>query len=216
MTKVGIIGASGMAGQAIYHLATLTSGLTVTGIVRHEKRAKEVLGNSAQLIVKDVLALDNQQLAKFDVLVDAFNPGPQHAEQQVTLAQKLVQVAATNTNMRLIFILGAGSLLTGQDRHRFVDDIAKVPGADKWINTPKQQFKELEYLATVNNADWLGISPSMTFEEGPATGYVIGGDDLLFDDKGASKVTSGTMAKLIVNEIVKPQHHRERITVINA
>lgn len=51
------------------------------------------------LNLKDVLALDNQQLAKFDVLVDAFNPGPQHAEQQVTLAQKLVQVAA-NTNMR--------------------------------------------------------------------------------------------------------------------
>lgn len=56
----------------------------------------------------------------------------------------------------------------------------------------------------------------MAFEKGPATNYVIGGDDLLFDYKGESKVTSGTMAKLIVSEIVKPQHHRERITVINA
>ena len=215
MIKVGIIGASGMAGSAVFKKSAAEKDLDVTGIIRDEEKARSLLGDEAKLIAGDVLSINPQKLADFDVLVDAFNPGPQKAEEQVELAQKLVNLAADN-QIRLIFILGAGSLLTGNDRHLFVQDIAKVPGAEKWINTPKQQLKELEYLQTVNNVDWVGISPSMTFEAGQETNYVIGGDDLLFAESGESKVTSGTMAKLIVNEILQPQHHQERITVINA
>lgn len=215
MTKVGIIGASGMAGQAIYQLAVKQEQLTVTGIVRDVEKGRQALGNAAHLLAKDVMTMTDEELGQFDVLVDAFNPGPEHAAQQVTLAQRLVTVARQHQT-RLIFILGAGSLLTGRDRHQFVKDIAKTPGAAVWINTPRQQLKELEYLKTVTDVDWLGISPSMMFEAGPATAYVIGGDDLLFTGDGQSRVTSGTMAKLIVNEIRQPQHHQERITVINA
>ena len=41
--KVGIIGASGMAGSAIYKLASENKDLEVTGIVRIKKRPKEFL-----------------------------------------------------------------------------------------------------------------------------------------------------------------------------
>lgn len=40
MTKVGIIGASGMAGSAIYQLAEQQNELEITGIVRNEDKAK--------------------------------------------------------------------------------------------------------------------------------------------------------------------------------
>lgn len=39
--KVGIIGASGMAGSAIYDLAKQNPEIDVTGIVRHESKAKK-------------------------------------------------------------------------------------------------------------------------------------------------------------------------------
>jgi len=91
-----------------------------------------------------------------------------------------------------------------------------MPGAETWINTPRQQLKELQYLETISDIDWLGISPSAVFEAGVATNYILGQDELLFNEQNESKVTAGTMAKLVVNEILAPRHHRERITVIDA
>ena len=53
--KVGIIGASGMAGSAIYKLASQNKDLEVTGIVRDKDKAKRVLGKDAKLLIGDVL-----------------------------------------------------------------------------------------------------------------------------------------------------------------
>lgn len=160
--------------------------------------------------------MSDDSLSKFDVIVDAFGTSPDKANDQVVLAQKLVELASEN-HQRLIFILGAGSLVTGADHHRGVEDIAKVPGSEAWINTPRQQLKELTCLETVKDVDWVGNSPSLSFIPGKAAGhYVIGCDDLLFNDEGKSEVTARTMAQLIVNEIMQPSHHQERITVINA
>lgn len=123
---------------------------------------------------------------------------------------------ARGNKIRFIFILGAGSLHTGEDHHLVVDDIAKMDGSDAWINTPRQQLKELEYLNTVDDVDWVGISPSMIFESGPATKYIEGTDELLYNDQGDSKLTSGTIAKVVIKEAIDPVHHQERITVANA
>lgn len=214
MIKVGIIGASGMAGSAIYKLAVTKPELNVTGIARNESKAREILGEDASLITGDVFSLTDSLLSRFDVIVDAYGTSPDQADRQVKLAQKLVGLARKH-KIRLIFILGAGSLKTGEDKHLFVDDIAKMPGSAEWINTPREQLKELEYLETVVDIDWLGISPSAQFEAGAATEYILGKDELLFNEQQESKVTSGTMAEVVVSEILKPQHNRERITVVN-
>lgn len=215
MIKVGIIGASGMAGSAIYKLASQQAELEVTGIIRNEEKAKKVLGNNANLLVGDVLTMDDSVFKNFDVIVDAFGTAPKNASKQVNLAKKLINLSKDD-NKRVIFILGAGSLHTGDDKHLVVKDIEKMAGSDAWINTPKQQLKELEYLRGVNDVDWVGISPSMMFEAGPeAAEYALGGNELLYNEEGESKVTSGTMARLVVNEILYPKHHKERITIID-
>lgn len=214
MMKVGIIGASGMAGSAIYKLATKQENLAVTGIVRNKEKAEEVLGADANLLIGDVFSMDDSLLKEFDVLVDAFGTAPENADQQVTLAKKLVTLAK-DRDERVIFILGAGSLQTGSDKHLVVEDIEKMPGSEAWVNIPKQQLKELEYLRTVKDVDWVGISPAMEFEAGPETDFEMGQDELLFNDAKESKVTSGTMARVVVNEILDSKHHQERITVVN-
>lgn len=214
MTKVGIIGASGMAGSAIYQLAEQQNELEITGIVRNGDKAKKVLGNQAHLMIDDVLTMDDSKLADFDVIVDAFGTSPDHAEDQIKLAKKLVSIARQN-DQRLIIILGAGSLHTGDDNHLVIDDLAKLENADTWINTPRQALNELNYLLEIKDVDWLGISPSNTFEAGPATDYLLGKDTLLYNEQHESKTTSGTMAKLIISEILHPEHSKERITVAN-
>ncbi|QNQ81618.1 NAD(P)-dependent oxidoreductase [Lactobacillus sp. PV012] len=214
MIKVGIIGASGMAGSAIYKLASKQENLEVTGIVRNKDKAVKVLGAEANLLIGDVLSMDAALLQDFDVLVDAFGTAPADAGEQVTLAKKLVDLAKDHDE-RVIFILGAGSLQTGDDHHLLVEDIEKMPGSQEWVNTPKQQLKELEYLRGVKDVDWVGISPSMEFEAGAETKFKLGHDELLFNDAKESKVTSGTMARVVVNEILDPKHHQERITVVN-
>lgn len=70
MIKVGIIGASGMAGRTIYKLAAATQDLNPIGIVRHEKKAKEVLGDDAQLLSGDIFAMTDSLLSRFDVIID--------------------------------------------------------------------------------------------------------------------------------------------------
>ena len=59
MIKVGIIGASGMAGSAIYKLASQQAELEVTGIIRNEEKAKKVLGADANLLGGDVFTIDD-------------------------------------------------------------------------------------------------------------------------------------------------------------
>lgn len=63
--------------------------------------------------------------------------------------------------------------------------------------------------------DWLGISPSAQFTAGPATDYILGQDKLLKNKNGESNTNSGTMAEVVVSEILKPVHHQQRITVAN-
>ena len=213
--KVGIIGASGMAGSAIYKLASENKDLEVTGIVRDKEKAERVLGKDAHLLIGDVLTMDDSLLENFDVIVDAFGTTPEKAKDQVKLATKLCGLAKNKDN-RVIFILGAGSLRTGIDNHLVVEDIKKLTGSENWINTPQEQLNELNYLKQVEDVDWLGISPALTFEAGPeAAGYMLGNNTLLFNNNNESKVTSGTMARLVVNEIVHPKHHKERITLVD-
>ncbi|MBN3488327.1 NAD(P)H-binding protein [Lactobacillus acidophilus] len=213
--KVGVIGASEMAGSAIYKLAKQNLEIDVTGIVRHESKAKKVLGDDAKLIVGDIFALSDNILDKFDVIIDAFGTDPKNAEEHVILAKKLINLVRKN-KIRVIFILGAGSLHTGDDEHLVVDDIAQMDNADTWINTPRQQLKELEYLNSIDDVDWLGISPTLQFEAGPATEYIEGTDELLYNKDGDSKLTSGTMATVVIKETVDSVHHQERITIANA
>ena len=114
--KVGIIGASGMAGSAIYKLASENKDLEVTGIVRDKEKAERVLGKDAHLLIGDVLTMDDSLLENFDVIVDAFGTTPEKAKDQVKLATKLCGLAK-NKDIRVIFILGAGSLRTGIGNH---------------------------------------------------------------------------------------------------
>lgn len=215
MTKVGIIGATGMAGSATFKAAK-QAGLDVTAVVRNAAKAKELLGADIQILEKDAFALTTEDLAGFDVIVDAFSTAPAQAYLHVDLTAHLISLFRETEQPRLIFILGAGSLHTGADNHLVVEDIKKMPEAAAWINTPVNQLAELHFLQDVTNVNWVGVSPASSFVAGPAADKILyGTEDLLVNAAGESETTGDTMAQAIVKEIQEPAHKQERFTVAN-
>jgi putative NADH-flavin reductase len=213
--KVGIIGATGNTGQAIY-VEAVKRGHEATAIVRNPQKARELLGGDVLVLHKDAFALDREDLTRFDVIVDAFSTAPAQAYRHVDLATLLVGLLRETTAPRLVFVLGCGSLITGADHHLLVEDLRKMPGAECWIAMPENQLKQLRFLQEVDNVHWVGVSPSRTFVRGEASGVVLGGDELLIAPDGSSRVTTGTMAVAILDEIEHPAHHQERFTVRDA
>lgn len=209
--KIAIIGATGMAGQAIYKEA-IARGHEVTGIVRNAEKAKEILGDQAKFLVKDVFSLQKEDLTHFEVVVNAFATAPNMAYQHVDLAAKLVAFFRETETPRLFFILGAGSLLASNGEI-FLETIRTMPGAEAWVNIPENQFKELEFLKHVDNVNWVGVSPSAEFKPGEKHVPILGKDSLLCASDGKSHTTSGTMAVAILDEIEKPTIRQARFTV---
>lgn len=217
MTKVGIIGATGMAGSATFKAAQ-NAGLDVTAIVRNADKAKQNLGSDIQILETDAFNLTKSDLEQFDVVVDAFATAPEQAYLHTDLAAHLVAVLRETDSPRLIFILGAGSSFVGnvEQRHYAYDDIKADPNNAAWQSIPENQLYELNFLKDVKNVNWTGISPGQLFVPGElATKILYGKDDMLFDEQGRSQTTSETMAKAIIDEIIAPAHKQERFIVTN-
>ncbi|MFT3983265.1 MAG: NAD(P)H-binding protein [Lachnospiraceae bacterium] len=211
--KLAIIGASGMAGTALYK-ESVSRGHEVTAIVRNKEKAISLLGSGANVIEKNVFDLSKSELDRFDVIINAFSAPPDKAYQHLDLAAKLITLFRETQSPRLFFILGAGSLLD-QEGNLFLDTIKLAPDADSWISIPIEAYKTLHFLQSIENVNWVGVSPSAEFIPGEATVPVLGKDHLLSTANGKSLVTSGTMAVAILDEIEKPQFIRTRFTVCN-
>ena len=209
--KVGIIGAGGKAGSAIYREA-VRRGHETTAIVRSVERARAILGSDVVSIEKSGFELERADIEGFDALVNASGFAPPEAGKHVELTEHLVSLA-TSGSPRLVFILGAGSLFAGAARHRFIDDIKLEEDSDLWIAIPQNQLKQLELLESVTDADWVGVSPQALFTEGPATAPMVGTDEIMLSSDGRSHTTTGTMAAGILDELEKPSHHRTRFTI---
>ena len=211
--KLAIIGATGMAGTALYK-ESISRGHEVTAIVRNRDKAVSLLGSSVNVIDKDVFDLSKADLDSFDVIINAFATTPDKAYLHLDLAAKLITMFRETNNPRLFFILGAASLLDKEDK-LFLDTLKTAPEVASWISIPIEAYKTLNFLCSIENVNWVGVSPSAEFVAGEATVPVLGKDHLLTSATGKSLVTSGTMAVAILNEIETPRFIRTRFTVCN-
>lgn len=211
--KLAILGATGMAGSALYK-ESLSRGHEVTAIVRQKEKAISLFGDEVKVLEKDVFDLTRKDLEGFDVIINAFATAPDKAYLHLDLATKLVSMFRETKSPRLFFILGAASLLDDNDK-LFLETLKHVPEAESWISIPIEAYKTLNYLRSIENVNWVGVSPSASFVAGEATTPLIGKDHLLKSSSGESIVTSKTMAIGILDEIETPQFIRTRFTVCN-
>lgn len=211
--KIGIIGATGKAGQELFTQASHRQH-EVTAIVRNGEKARRLFGEDINIIEKDAFDLTKEDLENFDVIINAFATSPQTAYLHVDLATKLVYLFRNAVNTRLFFILGAGSLLDDNEK-LFVETLRKAPNSHAFIKIPESQLIELNFLRDVTNVKWVGVSPGADLIEGEATNYTSGLNHLLKNKEGKSVTTYGTLAKAILDEIDSPKYHKQRFTVIN-
>jgi putative NADH-flavin reductase len=117
---------------------------------------------------------------------------------------------------RLIFVGGAGSLEV-KPGVLYADSIP-------WLmrmTMPHSLRQEidghvltLEYLRSVNDVRWTYISPARKFGPGERTGvYRIGGDQMLEDEKGRSKISMEDFSVALIDEAENSQFVGKRFSV---
>ena len=203
MSHIAILGITGRAGSRIA-TELLQRGHTVTGIAR----------NIAGVAAREGLTLKAGDATKADALAPLL-----HGHDAVVSATRfdggsdaatLIAAAKQAGVPRMLVVGGAGSLEVAPGLA--VVDTPNFPAAYKAEALAGRTF--LEALRGEKELDWTFISPSALFEPGERTGkFRLGGDQLLADAGGASRITMEDYAIALVDEIESPQHSRRRFTV---
>ena len=209
--KIAVFGAGGRIGSRIVNEA-LNRGIEVTAAVRHPESYP---GERPHLkVVKaDLFKTQDVETAAFnqDAVVCAYNntngaPPSTFSELTIPLINGLKQAHVK----RLIIIGGAGSLevkpgLQLVDTPDFTP--AYKPGALAHREALKIYQKE-------KGLEWTYVSPAAEIAPGERTGsFRTGGNQLITDPNGKSFITMEDLAVAVVDEILNPQHIRERFTV---
>jgi putative NADH-flavin reductase len=199
--KIAVLGATGRAGSRIIAEA-LRRGHIVTGIARNPEK----LGAAERLTLRagDALKPGTADLLRgHDVVVSTmrFSTVPAAA---VIAAVKHAGVK------RLAVVGGAGSLEAAPgvqliDTPQFPDAYRPEAGAGRdFLKALKQEMA----------LDWTFLSPSALFEPGERSGrFRHGGDQLLVDAAGKSRISMEDFAIALLDEIETPKHVRQRFTV---
>ncbi|OPA79391.1 hypothetical protein BVG16_09935 [Paenibacillus selenitireducens] len=206
--KIAVVGATGKAGSRIVKEA-LDRGHDVAAIVRDASKVT----TDVKVIEKEVFVLTATELQSFDVVVNAFGAAPGQEHLHVEAGRVLID-ALKGSSTRLIVVGGAGSLYVDEAKTLQVFNTPNFPEA--YLATAKNQGKNLEDLQATTDLNWTFLSPSAMFAIGERTGkFQTGKDNLLVNSKGESYVSYEDYAIALVDEIEKPQHIKERFTVVS-
>ena len=208
--KIAVVCANGKAGKLIVKEA-LDRNLDVTAIVRGENRtaAKKVL-------TKDLYDLTREDLAGYDVVIDAFGAWTEETLPQHSTSLKHLCDILSGTDVRLLIVGGAGSLYVNPEHTAQVMDGPDFPDVFKPLAT--NMGRELEELRARTDVKWTYVSPAGDFQaEGERTGkYILGGEELTLNERGESIISYADYAIAMVDEAVKGNHIRQRISVVRA
>lgn len=207
--KIGVIGATGKAGSKILKEAKKRNH-EVTAIVRDPSKLEAL---DTPVIQTDVFDLTSQDIAAFDVVINAFGAPLGQEDLHVTAGQHLIQTFEP-TNTRLIVVGGAGSLYVDEHKKTKLLDTPDFP--EDFYLTAASQARNLEDLQA-SAINWTFASPAANFDpNGRRTGqYTMGNDVLLTNDDGASYVSYADFAYALLDEIENPSFEKQRFTVVS-
>lgn len=205
-----VFGANGALGRRLV-MECLERGLEVTAAVRDVSRFE---GVSREITVVTADATDPASVAAVAAGQDAaLSAVMQHTHPEVLteVAAALLEGLSQAGVGRLVVAGGAGSLEVA-DGMRLMD----TPDFhDDWKPEAQAQADALDLLrAAKTDVEWSYVSPGALMEPGERTGeYRLGGDRLLTDDDGRSRISMEDFAIAMVDEALEPKHPRSRFTV---
>jgi uncharacterized protein len=210
--KLVLFGATGHIGHAILDEA-LARGHDVTAIVRDAGRLK--LQHDRLHVVVGTVEQPAIWLAyakHADAVVASLSPRRDGNIDTLPNAAQTLLDTLNGTNLkRLLWVGGAGSLETAPGV-RVIDD-PHFPEA--WKPEAQAQARALDvFRSSKADVDWTFISPAALIEDGARTGrYRVGGDNLLVDEKGVSRIAAPDYAVALLDRLEKNDALRQRITV---
>ncbi|WP_342576102.1 NAD(P)H-binding protein [Solibacillus sp. FSL K6-1781] len=205
--KIGIIGATGKAGQKLTQEA-IKRGLDVTAIVRDPSKLTE----SVQVINKNILELTKEDIKPFDVIINTFAAPLTDAEQYRVMGKHLITIF-NDVKTRLMVVGGAGRLFVDETSTTHLFETPEFP--EFLIPSSKNQYESyLELKAS--SIKWTYVSPAAFFDpEGKRTcNYEVGKDHLIFNSLGESYISYADLAVAIIDEAVSEKHLCTAITVV--
>lgn len=123
--------------------------------------------------------------------------------------RSLIAAARQAGVRRVIMVGGAGSLLVAPNV-RLVD----APGFPEEYRAIALTHADALAVLRVADLDWTYFSPASLIQPGERTGkFRIGGDNLVADAQGKSRISSEDYATALVDELETPQHIRQRFTI---
>jgi uncharacterized protein len=206
--KIALYGATGMIGQSILR-ETLSRGHEVTAIARDP--SKLTPADRLTAVKGDIL--DTVEVAAtikgHDAVISSINAPNDDPQFFVRTAHSLIDALKQAGVQRLISVGGAGSLEVAPGVKLF--DTAEFPVA--WRPSAKALGAALDVYRT-SDLDWTFISPAGVIAPGERTGkFRTGGDQLLTDANGESRISVDDYAIALVDELEQPKNIRRRMTV---
>ena len=139
---------------------------------------------------------------------------PENALQRIAV-EKIVNVLREmgDDAPRFIHVGGSGTLEV-EPGVLYADKIPKLFLPKSLELEIQGQVLALEYLRTVTDAKWSYATPAKNFTNGARTGvFQIGGDAVLEDERGKSRISRADFAVALVDEAENAAHVRQRFSI---
>lgn len=200
--KIALIGATGNVGIKILNEA-VQRGHALTGIARNVEK----LGGRADVDARACDLADEAALAGILTGHDAVIVSVKHNQADVMH----VFAACRKAGVKRVLVVGGAASLEVAPGAMLID----TPGFPEAIKVEAAPAVEaLERIREVQDLDWTFLSPSIMLVPGERTGkFRIGGDELLKDAKGESRISQEDLAVALIDEAETPRHVRKRFTV---
>lgn len=208
--KVAVLGASGWIGSQIVEEA-VTRGHQVIALVRSPSAIERQDVEVRQL---DVLAEQDfaQALQGVDTVIASIGGRAAGNHDMVERsAAKLLEQLPNAGVKRLLWVGGAGSL-------EVAPGVQLVTVPDFPAEYKDEALAQSQALQVFRNSDsplnWTFVSPAAEIFPGEKVGqFRVGGDQLLTDAQGHSKISVADFASAMLDELETAKHAKQRISV---
>lgn len=214
--NLAVIGATGYVGDAVVR-ELAARGHNITAFARNP--AKVLAAANVRAVAADVTAADfAAQLAGFDAVVSAFNPGwtNPHIARDFRAGYAAILAAAKAAQVPyLLAVGGAGSLYVAPGV-QLIDTPVFPQEIYDGANAARELLRDLQARDDLN---WSLISPPARlgaeagFSEERTGKYRLGQDDLLMDGDAPAGISVADLAVAIADDVEQKAHLRQRFTV---
>jgi putative NADH-flavin reductase len=199
--KVALIGASGNLGSRVLE-ELLSRGHQVTGIVREPERLPPRPGLTLRQADAGIAEQVSTAVAGHDIVVTAIPFFGLRTEE-------LIAGVKRSGVKRLLVSGSAGNLEVEPGVQLVATKGLSEHGKPEHLDS-REAFK---LLRREEDLDWTYLAPAALLTPGKRTGvFRLGGDRLVKDRLGESRISMEDLAIVIADEVEKPQHIKQRFT----